>query len=341
MAATIRDIKNMTGLSLATISKYLNGGNLLPENREKIEEAIRTLHYEVNEMARGLVTSQSKTIGVVVFDISNVFTGTVLQYLGEYLREEGYAAMICDSQNDPVLEEQNVRFLLGKKVDGMIVMPVAQAPGFLEPVLRNHIPVVLMDRPLKDSRLDCVKVNNREAAYDAVKLLADYGHRRIALISADTVITGQERLEGCLQLLKDRKIRIPRSYLKVGDHSLGHGYRSMQELLKLKERPTAVFLGNFEIILGAVMALNESPYQCPEDLSLIGFDDLIISNLSKPKLVLAVQPLRKMAEEAVRLLLKRIDQNRNGTDKEDGQYEHEILVLPAKIAEGKSIARCG
>jgi LacI family transcriptional regulator len=129
--------------------------------------------------------------------------------------------------------------------------------------------------------------------------------------------------------------------MKVGDHSIGHGYRSMQELLKLKERPTAVFLGNFEIILGAVMALNESPYQCPEDLSLIGFDDLIISNLSKPKLVLAVQPLRKMAEEAVSLLLKRIDQNRNGTDKEDGQYEHEILVLPAKIAEGKSIARCG
>ena len=208
MAATIRDIKNMTGLSLATISKYLNGGNLLPENREKIEEAIRTLHYEVNEMARGLVTSQSKTIGVVVFDISNVFTGTVLQYLGEYLREEGYAAMICDSQNDPVLEEQNVRFLLGKKVDGMIVMPVAQDPGFLEPVLRNHIPVVLMDRPLKDSRLDCVKVNNREAAYDAVKLLADYGHRRIALISADTVITGQERLEGCLQLLKVEGVHI-------------------------------------------------------------------------------------------------------------------------------------
>lgn len=343
MAATIRDIKKMTGLSLATISKYLNGGNLLPENRKKIEEAIRTLHYEVNEMARGLVTSQSKTIGVVVFDISNVFTATILQYLGERLREHGYAAMICDSQNDPALEEENVRFLQGKKVDGMIVMPVARDPGFLEPVRRDHIPVVLVDRQLKDAEIDCVKVNNKEAAYEAVKLLADYGHRRIALISADTVITGQERLEGCLQLLKDRRISIPRKYLKVGSHSILHGYHSMQELLKLRERPTAVFLGNFEIILGAVMALNESPYQCPEDLSMIGFDDLIISNLANPKLVLVVQPLQKMAEEAVRLLLERIEQNRNADREENEgvQPGHEILILPAQIARGKSIARCG
>lgn len=343
MAATIRDIKNMTGLSLATISKYLNGGNLLPENREKIEEAIKTLHYEVNEMARGLVTSQSKTIGVVVFDISNVFTCTILQYLGGRLREEGYAAMICDSQNDPEIEEENIRFLQGKKVDGMIVIPVSREPGFLEPVLRDHIPVVLLDRVLKDPRIDCVKVNNKEAAYEAVGMLVDQGHRRIALISADTVITGQERLEGCLQLLKDRKISIPRKYLKLGAHSIEHGYRSMQELLKLKERPTAVFMGNFEIILGAILAVNESPYQCPEDLSLIGFDDLIISNLSNPKLVLVVQPLQRMAEEAVRLLLKRIEQNRNGDNSktEGGQYEHEILVLPARIAKGESIARCG
>ena len=343
MAATIRDIKNMTGLSLATISKYLNGGNLLPENREKIEKAIRELHYEVNEMARGLVTSQSKTIGVVVFDISNVFTGTILQFLGARLREAGYAAMICDSQNDPELEAQNIHFLLGKKVDGLIVIPVSKDSGFLEAVFRNHIPVVLLDRPLHDPRVDCVKVNNWQASYEAVGMLADYGHRRIALISADNVSTGQERLEGCLQLLKDRGIGIPADYLKIGSHSIEHGYRSMQELLQLEERPTAVFMGNFEIILGAVMAVNESPYQCPGDLSLIGFDDLIISNLSNPKLVLVVQPLRQMAEEAVRLMLERIEQRRNPDSQEEGESSAAgvELVLKADIAQGESIERCG
>ena len=341
MAATIRDIKDMTGLSLATISKYLNGGNLLPENREKIEKAIEELHYEVNEIARGLVTSKSKVIGVVVFNIANVFTGTLLRYLGERFREEGYAAMICDSQNDPQVEAENIRFLMGKKVDGLIVIPVAQTADFLEPAIRADVPIVLMDRELKDSGLDCIKVDNRKASYDAVGMLCEYGHRRIAIIGSETESTGRERLDGCLQLLKEKDIRIPKQYLKLGVHSIEHGYRSMQQLLKLKEPPTAVFMGNFEIILGAVMALNESEYQCPEDISMIGFDDLLISNLSNPRLTLVVQPLEEMADDAVRLLFRRLQEGRKDADEadEENPAPYEERILQAGIVAGDSIAR--
>lgn len=328
MAATIRDIKRITGLSLATISKYLNGGNLLPENREKIEKAIGELHYEVNETARSLVTSRSRMIGIVVFDISNVFCARILQHLGTRLREAGYAAMICDSMNDPLQEAQNIRFLLGKKVDGLIVLPVAEDAAFLEPALRARVPVVLMDRSLSDPRFDCVKTDNRKASYEAVRMLADCGHRRIALIVSDTVSTGRERLDGCLRLMKERQIPVREEYLKPGTHSIGHGYRSMRELLALRERPSAVFLGNFEIILGAVMALNESMYQCPGDISLIGFDDLIISALSNPKLYLVVQPLEQMSMEAVRILLDQIGQD---------AAKHVELALEASIIKGESI----
>lgn len=340
MAATIKDIKDLTGLSLATISKYLNGGNLLPENKEKIEQAIAELHYEVNEMARGLVTSKSKVIGVVVFDIANVFTCTLLKYLGERFREAGYAAMICDSQNDAQLEAENVRFLVSKKVDGMIIIPVEQTAGFLEPALRADIPIVLMDRSLEGSGIPCVKVNNRMASYQAMEMLYNYGHRRIAVIGSDRELTGRERLNGCLQLLKDKKTDIPASYLKIGRHSIEHGYNSMQELLELKELPTAVFLGNFEIILGAVMALNESPLQCPSDISLIGFDDLIISNLSNPRLTLVVQPLRDLADNAAGLLLERLQNNKNTFVEIDPDNQKQgDLILPALIVEGSSIAR--
>ena len=341
MAATIRDISRITGLSLATISKYLNGGNLLPENSAKIEKAIEELHYEVNEMARGLVTSRSKTIGVVIFDISNVFACTVLQYLGAHLREAGYASMICDSMNDPQLEEENIRFLLGKKVDGLIVMPISQDPAFLEPALRAGVPVVLLDRSLNDPRFDCVKVDNRKASYEAMEMLTDSGHRKIAVISSETVTTGKERVEGCRQLLREKGIEPVPAYWKIGTHSIDHGYRSMRELLEMKEPPTAVFLGNFEIILGAVMALNESGMQCPEDISLIGFDDLIISALSNPRLCLVVQPLRQMAVEAVKILLDRIDQSR-ASEQEAARIdqEHIEVVLEASISEGESIARC-
>ncbi len=340
LAATIKDIKDMTGLSLATISKYLNGGNLLPKNREKIERAIAELHYEVNEMARGLVTSKSKVIGVVVFDIANVFTCTLLKYLGERFREAGYAAMICDSQNDAQQEADNIRFLVNKKVDGMIIIPVAQEAGFLEPALKADIPVVLMDRSLEGSGIACVKVNNRESSYQALEMLYNYGHRRIAVIGSDRELTGRERLDGCLQLLKDKKNEIPASYLKIGCHSIEHGYNSMQELLRLKEPPTAVFLGNFEIILGAVMALNESSFQCPSDISLIGFDDLIISNLSNPRLTLVVQPLRDLADNAAGLLLERLQNNKNTSGETDPEKQKQgDLILPAQIVEGSSIAR--
>ncbi len=341
MAATIKDIKDMTGLSLATISKYLNGGNLLPENREKIEKAIKELHYEVNELARGLVTSKSRVIGIVVFDIANVFTCTLLKYLGACIREAGYAAMICDSQNDEKLEIKNIRFLMNKKVDGLLVMPVAKSSHFLEPALKAHIPTVLLDRFIKGTGYDCVKVDNFTAAYQAIDMLASYGHRRIAIIGSDTVLTGKERLKGCLRSLKDKKIDLPSRCLKKGTHSIEHGYNSMRELLSMELPPTAVFMGNFEIILGAVMAVNESPLQCPEDISLIGFDDLIISNLSNPKLTLVVQPLQEMAENAVDILLRRLEEHNGSRDKELSlKHTDELVVLPASIVKGDSIARC-
>ena len=332
MAATIRDISRITGLSLATISKYLNGGNVLPENRKKIEEAIGQLHYEVNEMARSLVTSRSRTVGVVVFDIANVFTATILRHLGEYLREAGYAAMICDSNNDLQIEEENVRFLLNKKVDGLIVMPVASDAGFLEPALGEEIPVVLMDRSLHDDRFDCVKTDNRGASAEAVRILVEHGHRKIGVIGADSVATGSERLAGCMDAFAQAGINVPDRYMKIDSHSIEHGYEGMRELLLQEDRPTAVFLGNFEIILGAVMALNESAWQCPDDISLIGFDDLLISNLSNPRLFLAVQPIREMAAEAVRILLERLAQDK--TEKKAPCREE---VFPAVIVPGESI----
>jgi len=161
------------------------------------------------------------------------------------------------------------------------------------------------------------------------------------MIGSDIEVTGKEREQGCRQLLKDKKIEVPPEYMKIGRHSIEHGYKSMQELLKLEEPPTAIFMGNFEIILGAVMALNESSFQCPHDVSLIGFDDLIISNLSNPRITLVVQPLQDLAENAAKLLLGKMDKDRNSSDEEpeeDTQMPGD-LILPARIVEGNSIAR--
>ena len=310
MAATIKDVKNRTGLSMATISKYLNGGNVLPENRVLIEEAIKELNYEVNEIARGLVKNKTKTIGVLVYDISSFFSSNILHFLGQELRKNGYGMMICDSCNNEEVEAENVKFLLQRKVDGLIVIPVSMNGDFLAPAKNANIPVVLLDRSFKNEVFDCVCIDNRAAAFRAVDVLLKNNHTKIAMIGCDTADTGAERIHGYREALEQQGIEPKEEYIKLGKFSVDVGYQKMKQLLAMEERPTAVFLSNYEMALGGVMAVNESDLSCPEDISLFAFDDLFVSNVVRPKLWIMSQPMETMCNNAVRLLLERVNQER-------------------------------
>ncbi len=332
MPATIRDIRRMTGLSVATISKYLNGGNVLPENRTKLEAAIRELHYEVNELARGLVTNRTRTVGVLVYSIESLFNGTLLRYLGEALRRLGYGVLICDSCEDEEVEAQSLRFLVNKKVDGIIVVPVSHRSDFLQPAREAGVPVVLMDRSLDDEEHDCVKIDNRMAAFRAMRLLLENGHRKIAVICSACEYTGVERCKGFLDAMEQAGLPVPDAYRRCGRHAMEYGYQSMKELLRLEDVPTAVFMTNYEITLGAVMAVKETTYRCPDDISMLGFDDLILSQVVEPKMYMVVQPMKEMSERAVELLMQRI----RGREAEEPPVE---ILLSTRIQEGNSIRR--
>lgn len=331
MAATIRDIRDRTGLSLATISKYLNGGNVLPQNRELIEKAIDELHYEVNELARGLVTNKTKTIGVLVYDIECLFVGNMLHYLGRELHKHGYGMLISDSSNDEEMEAKNLQFLLSRKVDGIIVFAVSLNGTFLEPAKKANVPVVLIDRAFQDEEYDCVEIDNRTAAFRAVTKLVENNHRRIAVIASDIEYTGMERVKGYSDAVKQTGVQIPEYYRKFGRHSFELGYENMKALLQLPEPPTGVILGNYDTMLGGIMALNESGLSCPEDISLIGFDDLLMSKVIRPKLWLLVQPMQEMCIKAIEMLLKRI----NGENEESPQK----ISYAASLREGNSIQK--
>ena len=308
MAATIRDIRDRTGLSLATISKYLNGGNVLPKNRELIEKAIEELHYEVNELARGLVTNRTRTIGVLVYDIQCIFIGNMLHYLGQALHENGYGMLICDSCNDSGLERENLQFLINRKVDGILVFAVSLEGKFLEAARKAKIPVVLIDRALRDEEYDCVEIDNRAAMMRAAKKLITCGHRRIAVIASDIEYTGMERMKGFDDALADAGIKVPDAFRVTGKHSFELGYRGMKSLLELPDPPTGVILGNYDTTLGGIMAVNESGLNCPGDISIIGFDDLLMSKVIRPKLWLVSQPMKEMSKKAVSMLLNRINE---------------------------------
>lgn len=329
MAGTIRDIKNMTGLSLATISKYLNGGNVLPENRALIDAAVKELKYEVNEIARGLVKNKTKTVGVLVYDISSFFSSNILHFIGQELRKHGYAMMICDSCNDTEVEKENLRFLISRKVDGIIVLSVNYSGIFLRPAKEAGIPVVLLDRELQDETFDCVCIDNRIAAFRAVDVLIKNNHKKIAIIGSDSEITGVERYQGYKDAMEQAGLAVCKDYVKLSKFDVREGYEKMKQLLEMEERPTAVFLSNYETALGAVTALNESSVLCPEEISLFGFDDLLVSKVVRPKLWLVVQPMETLCANAVRILLERVD--------EDSEEEVMKLTFGAKIQEGDSI----
>ena len=329
MPATIVDIKEKTGLSLATISKYLNGGNVLPENKVKIEAAIKELHYEVNELARGLVTNKTNTVGILVFSIESPFTGMILHHVGEALRKKGYGMLIVDSCDDEQIEARNVKYLISKKVDGIIVLPVASRGDFLSPAKNAKIPIVLLDRSLSDIQYDCVRIDNRKSTYNAMKELINRNHKKIAVIASEREYTGRERFNGFMEAMRDAGLEVPADYQIRGTHSIATGYNGMKKLMALKDRPTGVFMSNYEITLGAMLSMNEAGFRCPDDISLLGFDDKLFFHLLQPQVYMVEQPMKALGERAVELLIGRM----NGIIDEDPIE----IALGTRLQEGNSI----
>lgn len=307
MAATIRDITKMTGLSLATVSKYLNGGNVLPENRKLIEGAIEELHYEVNEIARGLATNCTKTIGVLIHNLDNIFAGTIIAHIEDILRQHDYGTIVCDCRGDKTLEAQEIKFLLSKRVDGIITIPTSGNSAYLKSVEDRQIPIVLIDRTFEDNSFDCVLVDNSDASLKAVNTLIEKGHKQIGIICGDdSQYTARERLRGYYRALEASNITLELNFVKRGSLSVEHGYHATKDLLSMNPRPTAIYLSNYEITLGAIVAMNELGISFPDDVSIVGFDNMMLSQVVKPKLWMVVQPMEEIATTAANIMLDRL-----------------------------------
>jgi len=305
--ATIKDIARYTGLSIATISKYLNGGNVLEKNRILIEEAIKALDFEVNEIARGLRTNKTMTIGVLI-PVFEVFFNTIVSSLENVLLETGYSVVVCDYRDDENLEKERLDFLYKKRVDALVVVPTYLKGSDIKKIIKRDIPIVAVDRPIENFECDTILVNNFEVSYQAVEKLILMGHRKIGIICGpQNIYTAQERLNGYMKAHIDYKISVNEEYIKFGEfHNMESGYKKMIELLEMANPPTAVFITNYEMTLGAIIAVNEKDIKVPDDLSVIGFDNLEMAKIVKPSLSLVVQPMEEIGEVVASLLLKRL-----------------------------------
>lgn len=315
MAATMKDIAKRTGLGLATISSYFNGGNVREKNRKKIEEAIEELHYEVNEVARNLKTNATKTIGVVIPELNNTFCAEIITGIEDILRNHGYATMICDCRTDKKLEQEAVGFLCRKRVDGLINMPVDAEGGHLKSFQKTGKPIVLIDRKIQGVACDSVLVDNEQAAADALKLLYEKGHRHIGIIGGpEEISTAQERMKGYCKTMEELNLPVRESLIVHGDYTIQGGVRAMETLVQENPDMTAVFVTNYEMTMGAVIGLNELGIRIPDEISLVGFDNLPFARACNPKLTIVSQPTEKIAEVAAGLMLERLKNSDSNLD---------------------------
>ncbi len=286
---------------------------MLERNRETIAQAISDLGFHVNEIARGLKTSRTMTVGVLIPDLENVFCTSIVAHIENMLQRAGYSSLICDYREDVALEREKLEFLAKKSVDGFIYMPLGNQEDIVARLLERSLPVILIDRPLPGLACDTVLVDNLNAAYGAIEHLINHGHRRIGIIAGPPgIYTAQERLKGYRRVHEDFDLPIADDLILEGDYSLESGYRLMGQLLQRADPPTAVFVTNYEMTLGAIMALNESPIRVPDELSIIGFDNQQLARIVKPALTIVVQPIQAIGETAATLLMKRLRDDRTG-----------------------------
>ena len=331
MAATMKDLSRETGLGLATISKYFNGGTVREKNRVLIEAAVKKLHYVPNEVARSLKTQHSRVIGVIIPELSNAFITSIISSMEDILRKHDYAVIVCDCRSDPKREKDAVEFLLHRRVDGLINMATDTTGAHLKAPLASGIPVLLIDRLIESLRgkVSAVIIDNVHAASQAVEKLTSLGHRQIGLVlGSPNLYTTNQRLTGYLNALNEAGIKPTEEYIRYGDYTMDGGYQAVLDLLKLKNHPTALFVTNFEMTLGAMLALQHNGVRVPEDLSVIGFDKLELFGEIFPNLTLIRQPQLSIGRESANLMLNMLSNEESGC---------RIVTLTTELTEGSSV----
>lgn len=331
MSVTIKDIAKMTGLGIATISKYLNGGNVLPENRILIEKSIKELNFSINEFARGLRTNKSNIVGVIVPQLNNRFFTNIISAIEDILIKKRYAVIVIDCSSNAELEADAINFMITKKVDCIVNFPVCNSGHNLTSALERNIPVVLVDRLISNlqNKVDSVIIDNAEISRQATRLLIQNGHKNIGIIvGPKDVYTSQERLKGYCDVMEENGIQVRQDYIVYSDYSMEDSIIRTKKILQDHSEITALYVTNHEMTLGALLAIVESGHKIPDDISFIGFDSMDWANIVKPKLTIVEQPMELIGKRVAEIILQRLSQENS---------KKEIVTLPASLSIGESV----
>lgn len=324
LMAAIRDVAKLAGVSVATVSRVLNdSSNVLPETAKKVLDAIEYLNYQPNSSSRSLRRNESRMILVAIPDFTNPFWGDILEGMDDEAQRHQYNLLIYPTDSIPDRELHAFDLLKQKRADGAILLSPVLSYERLVAIDRQS-PIVQCCEYKDGSELPHVSINNFEAAYQVVEHFIKTGHRRIAMISSTNgFVSTIQREQGYRKALENYGIPIEENLILRGNYNFDSGYEKANILLSLSKRPTAIMAISDTVAAGCLCAIQEANLRCPEDIAVIGFDNIPMSKMLYPKLSTVTQPRRRLGKLAVEMLIERI----NGS-KECRQIflPHELII---------------
>lgn len=328
MNVTIKDIAKVAGVSYATVSRALSGSpEIGEETRERVLKLCREMGYTTNYVARSMVMKRTKLIGLVVANIDNPFMSELAYHIELRAREQGYNLMLCNSSHDLALEKEVFELLVGRQVDGIILVPAGtESYENLKPFI-NRVPTVFMSENLRDLPESYVSVDNYRGTRIGTEYLHSLGHRSILYLGRRKgSVTHQLRAEGYIDACRELSVEPVFCNSSYFFSSIEAGYQLAKHAFAKNFTQTAVFAASDSLALGVIEAAEEASLRIPEDLSLMGFDNILYSSLPKINLTTIEQPKKTMASTAVDILIDKISDPNTG-------YSHRILT-PSLVERG-------
>jgi LacI family transcriptional regulator, galactose operon repressor len=337
-SVTIRDVARLAQVHPGTVSRALNEQTrslVNPDTAERVIRAAEELGYQPNPIARGLKTNRSFTVGVLIPDLTNPLFPPIMRGLEDRLGDAGYTLLTVNTDNDPERERIQMAALRARQVDGLIAATARLDGELLAQVAADGIPVVLVNRSLEGGSLPAVTVNDRQGIALAVEHVVALGHERIGHVAGpQNVSTGHQRRLGFVEAMRAAGLPAPDARISVSNaFTESEGARTCEELIEHEPRLTAIVAANDRLAIGCYDVLEAHGLQCPEDVSIVGFNDMPFIDRLRPPLTTVRVPQREIGTVAADLLLERLA---------DGdQDSREILLEPALIVRGSTAAPAG
>ncbi|WP_339214269.1 catabolite control protein A [Ornithinibacillus sp. FSL M8-0202] len=329
MTVTIYDVAREANVSMATVSRVVNGNpNVKPTTRKKVLATIERLGYRPNAVARGLASKKTTTVGAIIPDISSIFFAELARGIEDIATMYKYNIILSNSDQNKDKELQLINTMLEKQVDGIIFMGGNITQEHIHQFSTASVPVVLAATYDGTEATPSVNIDYEVAAYEAAKNLIDKGNKRLAFINGNEEETiNQLKYQGYLRALKEASIEPVADYVVSGDYTYESGIKAVEQFMSLAQKPTAVFAASDAIALGAIHGAQDLGYRVPEDLEVFGFDNTKLANMVRPTLSTVVQPMYDIGAVAMRLLTKYMNKE---------EVEEKKVVLPHRLVERNS-----